>query len=153
MNSSRETRFTHRNWTTLQTFLQDQVSSFIATAHQHVTWITHDWPNGSGIICYMLPKTQVQPPTNKVLNSSAQILGTMTSNIRESLVWIFLHVMLLGPQILRWLPDFWKIHIPLAWLTLKSQPREPYLLNSCVDLNVQTWNTLGHQNIIFKITE
>ena len=34
----------------------------------------------------------------------------------------------------------------LAELTLKLQPREPYLLNSCMDLNIQTWNTSGHQN-------
>jgi hypothetical protein len=36
-------------------------------------------------------------------------------NICGSSVWNLLYVTLLSPKILRWLLDFWKIHVPLAY--------------------------------------
>jgi len=76
-----------------------------------------------------------------------------------SSVWNLLHVKLLAPRILKWLPDIWKICAPLVRDLLnlsacKSHPAAPYfrsLLQDITDVNDDnTWDQVHKTKVQAK---
>ena len=66
-----------------------------------------------------------------------QKLHTVAPHICASSVWNFLHVTLLDPRILRWLPDVWKfLHPALFYINYAYYPNVPPTFYSCHVLRV-----------------